>query len=121
MDFSILEIIFGILSTIAIALIFDLIGRKRYPGKLTLVKQSSIGLFNNIAKNFEEISIKYKGEPIKENIIYIEASFLNDGDIDIDGSRDEKSVTLNLKEGLKWIKAEITNRSPGFRAPTLRT
>ncbi len=46
----ILTAIFGFLS-------IDLIKRKKNPGKLTLVKQSTLGLFNNIAKNFDEISI----------------------------------------------------------------
>ena len=101
----ILTAIFGFLS-------IDLIKRKKNPGKLTLVKQSTLGLFNNIAKNFDEISILYKAEPIKENVIYLKASFLNDGDIDIDGKTVEKTLNLELKNDLKWIKAKVTQTSP---------
>lgn len=98
-------VIFGILSV-------DLFKRKRNPGKLTLVKQSTLGLFNNIAKNFDEISILYKAEPIKENVIYLKASFINDGDIDIEGKTVEKTLNLELENDLKWIKSKVTQTSP---------
>lgn len=98
-------VIFGILSV-------DLFKRKRNPGKLSLVKQSTLGLFNNIAKNFDEISILYKAEPIKENVIYLKASFINDGDIDIEGKTVEKTLNLELENDLKWIKSKVTQTSP---------
>lgn len=101
----VLTLIFGFLS-------IDLFKRKKNPGKLTLVKQTVIGLFNNIAKNFAEISIQYKGEPIKENVIYIKACFINDGDIDIEGEKIEKTLVLKLNKNLKWIKSIISKTSP---------
>jgi hypothetical protein len=113
MNTSIILSILGFAATIIFGFLsIDLFKRKKNPGKLTLVKQTIIGLFNNIAKNFDEISIKYKGEAIKENVIYIKASIINDGDIDIDGNRVEKTLNLNLKSGLKWIKAKVTESTP---------
>lgn len=97
--------VFGILS-------IDLFRRKKNPGKLTLVKQSEVGLFSDIAKNFDEISIQYKNDAIKDNVIYLKASIINDGDIDIEGNKIEKPLTLILNEGLKWIKAKVTAKSP---------
>lgn len=112
MDISIVVSILGIVATITFGILsIDLFRRKKNPGKLTLVKQMEIGLFNNIAQNFEEIAILYKGNPIKENVIYLKATIINDGDIDIDGSRVEKTLTLVLTEGLKWIKAKVTSHS----------
>ncbi|MGJ8733422.1 MAG: hypothetical protein ACSHW4_09760 [Cellulophaga sp.] len=113
MDISLLLTILGIIATVVFGFLsIDLFKRKRNPGKLTLIKHSALGLFNNIAKNFDEISIQYKGRAIQENVIYIKGSIINDGDIDIDGSNVERTVHLNLNEGLKWIKAKITETSP---------
>lgn len=112
MDISLTLSILGIIATIGFGFLsIDLFRRRKYPGKLTLVKQMEIGLFNNIAQNFEEITISYKGNPIKENVIYLKSSIINDGDIDVDGSKLEKTLTLKLEEGLKWIKAKVTGYS----------
>lgn len=113
MDFSTIISVVGTLATIVFGFLsIDLFRRKRYPGKITLVKQSVISLFNNIAKNFNEISIQYKAEPIKENVIYIKATFINDGDIDIEKPSIEKTIKVELEDGLKWIKSKITKSSP---------
>ena len=115
METSTIFTILGIIATIIFGILsIKLIKRNKYPGKITLVKQSVIGLFNNIAKNFEEISIKYKNAPIKENVIYLKASFINDGYLDIDGSNVEKTISLELNKGLKWIKSKVTEVSPGL-------
>ena len=106
----------GILATIIFGVLA--IKRRHSPGKLVLLKQSTIGLFNNIARNFDEIGIKYKSKPIKENVIYIKASIFNDGDIDIDGAAVEETIRLELKKGLRWIKVKITKTSPGLKCNT---
>lgn len=113
MDFSTFLTILGLIATVIFGILsIDLFKRKRNPGKLTLVRQSTLGLFNNISKNFEEISILYKAEPIKENVIYLKASFINDGDIDIEGKAVEKTLNLELEKDLKWIKSKVTQTSP---------
>lgn len=119
MDTSTFLTILGIVATFVFGFLsIDLFKRKKNPGKLTLVKHSAIGLFNNLAKNFEEISIQYKGESIQENVIYLKASFINDGDLDIDGKTIEKTINLNLNTELKWIKAKVTATSPDLNCET---
>jgi len=113
MDLTIILSILGLAATVVFGFLsIDLFKKRKNPGKLTLVKQSSIGLFDNIAKNFEEISILYKGEAIKANVIYIKASIINDGYIDIDVNKVEKTLHLKLSSGLKWIKSKVTQVSP---------
>jgi hypothetical protein len=120
MDTTTFLAILGIVATFIFGFLsIDLFKRKKNPGKLTLIKHSVIGLFNNIAKNFDEISIQYKGEAIKENVIYLKASIINDGDLDIDGKTIEKTINLNLKTELKWIKAKVTETSPDLNCETI--
>lgn len=118
-DWSMVFTVLGFIATVLFGFLsIELVKRKKYPGKLTLVKQSTIGLFNNIAKNFNEISITYKSEPIKENVIYLKASIVNDGDIDIDGKNVEKPLNITLNPGLKWIKTKVTCASPELNCNT---
>jgi len=119
LDISTFLTIIGTIATLVFGFLsIDLFKRKKNPGKLILVKQTEIGLFNNIAKNFDEISIQYKGAPIKENVLYIKAGILNDGDIDIDGKLVEKTLYLSLKDNLKWIKAKVTHSSSELKCQT---
>lgn len=111
-DWSFILTVVGIILTIVFGIWgILLVKRKNYPGRVTLVKQSILSLFNNIAKNFDEIAISYKGSPIKENVIYLKGSFINDGEIDIEGSSIERPITLGLKDEFKWIKCKITDQS----------
>lgn len=94
--------VFGFLS-------IDLFKRKQYPGKITFVKQSSIGLFDSFVKNFNEISILFEEKPIKDNLIYVKGCFINDGDIDIEGAKIEKPICIELPEKYSWVNCKITD------------
>jgi len=115
MNLSLLLTILGLLLTIVFGFLsIDLFKRKRYPGKITFVRQANISLFNSIVKNFQEISILFESNPIKENLIYIKGSFINDGDIDIEGEKIEKPISLTLPKGLRWVNCKITSQSKDF-------
>lgn len=110
MDISIILTIIGLLATFIFGFLsIDLFKRKRYPGKITFVKQSSIGLFDSFVKNFNEISILFESKPIKDNLIYIKGSFINDGDIDIEGEKIEKPISIELPEKYSWVNCKITD------------
>jgi hypothetical protein len=116
MEISLLLTIIGLSATFIFGFLsIDLFKRKRYPGKITFVKQSSISLFNSIVKNFNEISILFDNIPIKENLIYIKGCFINDGDIDIEGDKIEKSITIELPKNYKWINCKITDTSKDLK------
>lgn len=110
MDISIILTIIGLLATFVFGFLsIDLFKRKRYPGKITFVKQSSIGLFDSFVKNFNEIAILFDEKPIKDNLIYIKGCFINDGDIDIEGEKIEKPICIELPEKYSWVNCKITD------------
>jgi hypothetical protein len=110
MDLSIILTIIGLLATFVFGFLsIDLFKRKRYPGKITFVKQSSIGLFDSFVKNFNEIAILFEDKPIKDNLIYIKGCFINDGDIDIEGEKIEKPICIELPEKYSWVNCKITD------------
>lgn len=91
--------------------IYLVLRKKKYPGKLTLIKENSVGLFNELANNFPEIKIQFNDSPIDKNIIYIKGSIINNGETDLNFDLAEESVSFNLGEQLKWIKTKITKTS----------
>lgn len=101
---TIATIIFGFLS-------IYLVIKRRYPGKITYITEECINLFEALVKNFEEISIKYKYQPIHENIVYLRGIFLNTGDTDIKPDMVEENLSIILPEGYKWLTAKITKAS----------
>lgn len=110
MDLSIILTIIGLIATFVFGFLsIDLFKRKRYPGKITFVKQSSIGLFDSFVKNFNEIAILFEDKPIKDNLIYIKGCFINDGDIDIEGEKIEKPICIELPEKYSWVNCKITD------------
>jgi hypothetical protein len=109
MDLSFILTIVGLLATFVFGFLsIDLFKRKKYPGKITFVKQSSIGLFDSFVKNFSEISIQFENNPIKDNLIYLKGCFINDGDIDIEGDKIEKPICIELPEKYSWKNCKIT-------------
>lgn len=120
MDLSLFLTIVGTIATIVFGFLsIDLFKRKKYPGKISFIEMKSISLFNNIAKNFEEIAILHNNQPIKENIIYVQGAFANTGDMDIDGSRIEKDISILLPEKFTWIKSKITRTSQDLKCTAL--
>lgn len=116
MDTSLLLTIIGLIATFVFGFLsIDLFKRKRYPGKVTFVKQSSISLFNSIVKNFNEIAILFENKPIKENLIYIKGCFINDGDIDVEGEKIERPINVTIPENYNWVNCKITDTSPDLK------
>ena len=117
MDISMVLTIMGLLATFVFGFLsIDLFKRKRYPGKVTFVKQSSIGLFDSFVKNFNQISILFEDKPIKDNLIYIKGCFINDGDIDIEGEKIEKPISIVLPEKYNWVNCKITDTTKNLKA-----
>ncbi len=112
MTFSDILAIVGIIITI----VFSIIGiiltiRKKYPGKLTFVEENAIGLFNSIIKNFPDIKIQYDDKPITEQMVYLKASFINTGNIDLTTKDNSHKLKISLSDEFKWINCKLTDYS----------
>jgi hypothetical protein len=112
METSILIGIIGIIITI-----FGVfyVRKFKYPGKLSLIKILSVGLLNDLIKNFEDISIKYKGTSINDNIYLLKAIIFNDGKTDIDDQMIKKPLELELPENYKWIDIKLDDVSSNIK------
>jgi hypothetical protein len=80
-----------------------------------LIKENSVGLFNELANTFEEIKIEFKDSPIDKNIVYVKGSLINNGENDLNLNNSEVPVGLHLNENLKWIKSKITKSSDNVK------
>lgn len=85
--------------------------KHRYPGKVIFVKEHSIGLFDAIVKNLPKVEVKYKGDPVSQNLVLIKGALLNNGTIDISPRSVERPITLKLPTDFKWLEASIVGSS----------
>lgn len=112
MTFSDILTIIGLIVTVVFGVWGLLVTiRKRYPGRLTFVEENAIGLFNSIIKNFSEIKIQYNDLPISEQMIYLKASFINTGSIDLSTKDNSHKLSIDLPREFKWINWKITGHS----------
>ncbi|KKP89629.1 MAG: hypothetical protein US57_C0015G0007 [Candidatus Moranbacteria bacterium GW2011_GWC2_37_73] len=94
--------IFGIVLSIYFGIRF------RYPGKITLYKESVISLFSDITKNLDKLSMIYEGNPISPNLYLFKGVLTNSGNKDI---KSNEKIYFNLLDGDKWIDVKIISTS----------
>src|SRR5205085_6381415 len=90
--------------------------KRRYPGRITLLKETSIGLFDSIVRNLPELAILYKGEPVSQSLVLLKGIFHNTGSIDITESMVEEKLTIHLPEGFKWLTGKVVSTSADVKA-----
>lgn len=108
----IVSIIFGIVGVWSLLFAYR---QKQYPGRISLVKEGFIGLFDEIIRNQEKLSILYDGSPIGQNLILLKGILLNSGTIDITKNMTKDGpLTFELPVGFKWIDQKVISSSEGL-------
>lgn len=100
----IFTILFGILS-------FYLIIKRRYSGQITFYKETTLALFDSLAKNFPELSVNYQNQPVNEGIVFLKGTILNTGAKDIDETMVKEKMNIELPDGFKWLSAKVISAS----------
>jgi hypothetical protein len=115
-DSTILAVI-SIAATIVLGVwgIYLMIKRK-YPGQITFVRESCLGLFDSIVKNMPDLAVQYKGTPVEKGLILLKGAFLNTGSKDISESMVEEKVSISLPENFRWLTAKVVSTSPKVQA-----
>jgi len=105
----------GIIATILFgSLTIYLFYRKRYPGKIILVIEDCIALFDSIVKNFPELSVLYNDSPISHDVVLLKGAFINSGSIDISDLTIEKDLSIDIPDGYEWLQGKIISKSPSL-------
>lgn len=90
--------------------------RHRDPGEISFFHESAIGLVSDIAKNIENLEIKYQGQPVSEKLQFVKAYFFNTGRKDITHEMIDHPLALRLEDGSRWVTAKIVLASPEVQA-----
>lgn len=90
--------------------------KRKYPGQITFVRESCLGLFDSIVKNMPELAVQYKGTPVGEGLVLLKGSLLNTGSKDISESMVEEKVSISLPENFRWLTAKVVSTSPKVQA-----
>jgi hypothetical protein len=107
----------GVLATIVLGgWSIYLATRQRYPGRLSFVKESCLGLFDSIVKNLPELSVLYEDTPVKENLVLLKAYLLNTGRKDIAEGMTEEPLHIVVPDSFRCVTARVVSSSPNVRA-----
>jgi hypothetical protein len=90
--------------------------RRRYPGRVTFIRESSIALFDMIVKNFPEIQVVFEGNAVQPDLVLLSGALVNSGRIDISPLVTEMPIEIGLPTGFEWLMAKIVSTSPNLEA-----
>jgi hypothetical protein len=90
--------------------------KRRYPGHITFLKESSIGLFDSVVTSLPELSILYNNTPISQNLVLLKGILHNTGSIDITEDMVKEKLSIVLPEGFKWLAGKVVSSSPKIQA-----
>ena len=80
--------------------------------KIVYLEKQLINLKDDLLKNFDDLSIKYKGIEVEKNIYFISGFFICQGKKDI--SNENNIVELTIPENSKWLDYKIVSKSKGI-------
>src|SRR5437773_5069061 len=104
--------VLGILATVLFGIWAVVLAIKhRYPGRITLVRESCIGLFDAIVKNLPELRVLYNDAPVGKGLVLLKCAFVNSGSKDITAEMTEQRLALNLPTDHRWLAARIVGNS----------
>lgn len=115
-----MELVIAIIGIIATLLIgfAGIIFSKKYSGKvlLSFVEHERIALFRTIVKDLNNVEVKFRGNPVSENIILFSGSLIKTGNRDIDKSMMHKPFSVCISKKFKLLDANITDHSSDIAA-----
>jgi len=90
--------------------------RYRYPGKVTMVNEQLIELFDDIGNSLPGLSVTYNNNEVSKNLVLLSAAFVNTGKLDIAPKMIEKPISISLPDGFNWLTAKIIDTSKDLNA-----
>jgi len=86
--------------------------RTRYPGRISVVIQDNIPLFEQIVESVEGLAVSFRGKPVQPGVTLLKLAFVNEGTTDISPAMVEQRITLALPENYEWLAASVPSSSP---------
>jgi hypothetical protein len=108
---TIIGIVGAIASVVGVGVYFI---KKRNAGCITLFKVNSTGLADFIRK-WDELTVRYKSNEVKENLVLFIGILRNTGPIDITREMTEERVTIKIPKGYRWLDAKKIQTSSKVR------
>jgi len=81
--------------------------------KIVYLEKQIINLKDDLLKNFDQLSIKYKGIEIQQNIYFVSGFLVCQGNKDI--SNEKNYVEIYIPENSKWLDINIVSNSKGMK------
>ena len=111
-DTNLIYMILGVIVTIIVGYFgIKYTSKSKNRTSIGYFEDSRITLFESAVKELDELEIKYKNEPINENLIIYRGTFFNSGNTDIDKNVLHKPLKIILPPNYEWKKVKIIDKS----------
>jgi hypothetical protein len=116
MDNELLVSLTGVIATLVVGFLGIRLSRGREKKvSLKFVCILELHLFESIVQQLEDIDIKYRGQPINDNVVLLKGSIVNDGIRDIDKAMIYKPLSIGLPKDFKWLDVKIIKKSKDLK------
>ena len=84
---------------------------KKYPGKISFIKDKHFDLYKTLITNISDLEIKYQGNQIDKNKYLLRGYLINNGYCDITKEMIEQNLTITFKNKSKWLSSKVLSKS----------
>jgi uncharacterized protein (UPF0333 family) len=113
------KFIIGIVVTITVGIPAFIALQKERKTKLVFIQESLINLYHSVVKRFDEMTIKYKGNDIKENMFLLKGIIFCSGRKDITKDEITKSINFKTEEGAIWHDCKIISTTTDLQVENI--
>lgn len=117
MELNTVLTIVGIIATVSGSIVAIIMAaRHKYKGRLDLIVDENINLYNSIVKRIDDLKILYKNQPIKENMNLIKIFLINSGAKDFTPETAELCPTISFDKESIIHNVNIISQSHELKA-----
>ena len=80
-------------------------------GEITFIFPRTIALVDTIVQRLPALTVAYRGDPVGENVVFLNGALLNTGNRDLHSSMVDSSPALELPHGFRWLDVTVAQES----------
>jgi len=84
--------------------------------RITYALDQMIALTDDIAQNFADLAVIFRGEPVSANLVLLKGYLINTGRRDIAREMIEDQISIHVPPEFEWVDSKVVETSPSLHA-----
>lgn len=115
MDLSTILTGIGIIVTVVLGVLAIIVSLQSTRGvQITFARDRCTPLLDEFSRNFNELEIRYKSQPIGENLLFLRAYLINTGKKDITPGMIENKIKMGIDKRFAFAECTVVESSPSL-------